>query len=900
MKNRIKFFMAIFAVIAFVNTTFAQWVYNQDALTLTSSDGTIVLNNVSVWNGKKLTIGDNGKREDLVTLDFSDGITDGWSIYQIVGKSNNSSYDAAFDECPNLKTVITGDTVETIGERAFNKCPSLERVHIGKACVSIGWATFSDIKGPLVVTFEEGSALTTLGQYAFSSCPNMKSIDFSNCINLTTISSGAFGGCSSLETIDLSNAAKLSSIQSSAFANCTSLKTFKLPDNCEITKIFEKTFENCTALEELDLSKCTSLTTIDAKAFVGNKALKNLYFPASLTTLGWGTINKHRSLGEGASMLNVYFRSCPIQNNAKDNPFAEMFSSNNKSYTVTESDMANASVTIYVPRMQATAGTPNWNSWASDWKSLADKSGTWLSDGATPLFSLPSTPTGSTMWVTDYSKTGVEWNDAAVIVKYWDDPVQVEVTAPEFSGSFVSRECTTAVFNARVNVYNVDAAEYVSLTVSLYYDEACTQLAATKTVNVAELGKNMEIIFDNLDENMLYFANLSCVDSVGNAGEAISLGSFRTKFEESIWTYYPEKKTLEKGWHIISNVTANGTALSIAASSNEYDTELPCIDFSCGIKDDYQLVSIGNNAFRYATAITNVVLSDTVTTVGSEAFRYASSLRTFTATGPVKIGSHCFYDNDALVEANIPNVVGIGTKAFQNCSNLVTIGSDLSKLESISQEGLSNCSLLEGDFVLTNLTSVGTWLFNGSKKVSSFILGEKVNNLTVNSFNGCDSLTNVVVLGELTKIDGGAFGSHGPYNSHTSEADHLNVYMSNVPDELGNLFSGQYWSNMTTIKTEDTTIVVHIPYYSGVLENKEPTDGTREKFAGWAKEWQNVKLDTIIALGCPATAFSLPTTKAGIGEWRNDISYNTGAYVVKLRYYDDPNKEEIGLLIILK
>ena len=878
----------------------AAWTYDSSAKTLTSVDGTVVLNNVFNWKNKELTIGDNGKRSDLTVIDFSDGVADGYAVKSFVGKNTGKTEeDAAFDNCDNLTTVVTGDDLTSIGERAFDGCDALQTVHIGKNCTSLGWGAFRNAKGPMRITFEEGSALATISSGAFSGCTSLRSIDFSNCAKLATISSDAFNGCTSLTALDFSSCTLLKSVGEKAFYNCSALATFAFPADCPLTSLPKQVFEGCSALTAVDLSVCSNLTSLTEKTFLGNKALARVDLPASLTTLPIRAFNKHRSLAEGAAMLHVWFRSCPISNARTANPFGEMFGGS-KDYTVTETDMENASVTIHVPLAQATAGTPNWNTWAGDWKALADASGVWNTDSTKSVLSIPASTAETTLWVTDKAKTGVEWDDAAVIVSVWEDPVQVEVSGPQFTGAFARRDYTTAQFTAMVTTYDTDAADHVALTVTLYSDAAHTTPVAAISHDVSALGAATAFDFTGLAEDTTYYAVLSGVDSNGNTGDDVDLGSFRTKWEDVAWTYYSDKGTLEKGWIVVSNVTANGTALYVAKNSNNGDPELPDLDFTGGIRDGYELVSVGQEAFAHCTALTNVVLPATVTTVGQDAFRYDTALLSFAALGPVSIGSNCFYDNDTITNVFLPNVVALNFRCFQTCEAIQTLGSDLSSLRSIGQEALSNCKALPGDFVMTNLTSIGTWLFNGSSKITSVVFGEGVTQILVNTFPGCDALTNVTVKGELTKIEGGAFGSHGPYKNHCSTPGHLNIYLTNVPTTLGNPFGAQYWATMSGIDAADSTIVVHIPYYNGVLEEADATDGTTEKFAAWAKAWQSETLESIVARGCPATTFELPAAKKDSGQWRNDVNYNEGAYVVRLAYYTDPDKKAAGLSIIVR
>ena len=123
---------------------------------------------------------------------------------------------------------------------------------------------------------------------------------------------------------------------------------------------------------------------------------------------------------QGEPMLSVYIRNCPISDVSK-NPFSEMFGSGD-GYTVTDADVENSNATLYVPIRNASAKTDNWNDWAAAWETLAAGSAAWKTDAAKKLFALPASKSESGLWITDYSKTGITWSDAAVVVKFWDDP----------------------------------------------------------------------------------------------------------------------------------------------------------------------------------------------------------------------------------------------------------------------------------------------------------------------------------------------------------------------------------------------------------------------------------------------------------------------------------------------
>ena len=870
----------------------AVWIYDSGTSTI-AKNGTSI--NVGVWSGKKLSIVDNRNRPELVEIDLSDGIEDAsgnqYTIQQINGKQG-------FQGCANLRRFVMPAETTSVGENNFKDCTSLGEFVMGASCSAIGWNCFNGATSLTNFVVPANSPLTTLNPGSFINCTSLTNFPFANCPNLATINNNAFNGAG-LRSADLSPCTKLTTFGTGVFQNCTALASVVFPNDCKISALGDSVFKNCPQLTSVDLSVCSNLTSIAASAFTSCTSLSRVDMPASLTSLAQGAFSGHGSLATtGVPMLHVWFLSCPIADSAKT-PFSNMFSGT-KDYTVTDADMANASVTIHVPHAKATAGSPNWNTYAGQWQALADASASWSTDATKMIFSLPADMESSTLWVTDWRKTGYTWNDAAVRVVFWDDPVQVQISGPVATGEFLRRDYTTADFSATLTAYDTDNASSATLSVVLYSDATHATAVARASATLSVLGSSASITVSGLTENTTYYAVLEGVDSEGVAGDPVDLGSFTTIWDEDVWTYYPARGTLEKGWIVVSNVTANGTSLSIAANSNKGDTEIPALDFTGGIRDGYELVAVGDSAFASCTALTNVVLPATVTTVGGEAFRYDPALLSFTAPGPVTIGNYCFYENTTITNAFIPNPVALNYRCFQSCRNLKSLGTDLSTVRTLGQEALSNCTVLEGDFVLTNCTSFGTWLFNGSAGIASAILGEGVTKITTVAFSGCRSLTNVVVQGEISAIDGSAFGAHGPYNGNCSTPGHLNIYLTNVPETFGNPFTGQYWVTMSAIDAADSTVVVHLPYYNGLLDGKHEADGTTETFARWARAWQAETLESIVARGCPATGFALPQTKSGSGYWRNDVDYNTAAYVVRLAYYTDPNQQNAATLILIR
>ena len=68
----------------------------------------------------------------------------------------------------NIKQVIIGDGVTTIGGGAFYKCRSLTSITIPKNVTTIGIHAFYDCRSLTSITIP--NSVTTIGYYAFSGC----------------------------------------------------------------------------------------------------------------------------------------------------------------------------------------------------------------------------------------------------------------------------------------------------------------------------------------------------------------------------------------------------------------------------------------------------------------------------------------------------------------------------------------------------------------------------------------------------------------------------------------------------------------------------------------------------------------------------------------------------------
>ena len=142
---------------------------------------------------------------------------------------------------------------------------------------------------------------------------------------------------------------------------------------------------------------------------------------------------------------------------------------------------------------------------------------------------------------------------------------------------------------------------------------------------------------------------------------------------------------------------------------------------------------IASGAFENKKFLKSVVLPDTAETLNSNAFSGCSSLESISGAG----------------------VKTLGLKSLSNCKNLVTI--DFPKLEGIADYTFSESGIKDVNF--PNVVSLGTNAFNGCDKLVSASL-PLIENVNIGTFRNCTALKSVDI-GSATKISANAFRNTG-------------------------------------------------------------------------------------------------------------------------------------------
>ena len=116
-------------------------------------------------------------------------------VLTISGKGEMYDYLEDYNRLPwsksDIKRIIIGDGVTTIGGFAFASCSALTSVTIPNSVTTIGWSTFASCSALTSITIP--NSVTTIGSRAFKDCSALTSVTIPN--SVTTIGLAAFCFC---------------------------------------------------------------------------------------------------------------------------------------------------------------------------------------------------------------------------------------------------------------------------------------------------------------------------------------------------------------------------------------------------------------------------------------------------------------------------------------------------------------------------------------------------------------------------------------------------------------------------------------------------------------------------------------------------------------------------------
>lgn len=184
------------------------------------------------------------------------------------------------------------------------------------------------------------------------------------------------------------------------------------------------------------------------------------------------------------------------------------------------------------------------------------------------------------------------------------------------------------------------------------------------------------------------------------------------------------------------------------------------------MQNDYQYYYDSNSdivIYKYTGEDTEIEIpsqidGNQVVGIGDRAFEYCSNLMNITIPDGIKtIGDSAFYNCTSLTNIIIPkSVTSIGKYAFQSCYSLQSVILN-EGIETIADGTFEGCSNLSNIILPQGLTSIEMYAFYGCGSLSNIVIPEEVTRIGQFAFRLCTSLTDIVIPNNVKNIESGAF-----------------------------------------------------------------------------------------------------------------------------------------------
>ena len=245
-----------------------------------------------------------------------------------IADSVREIHEWAFAYCQNLVSVKLPKNLTTIDTEAFFICTKLSSIELPTGLTTIGAGAFDGCK-LTSITIPEGvtsigaeafisnelktviipDSVKTLGAGAFSYCQELTSVTIGS--GVVTCGTQSFNGCNKLTDVTLRTTTEgmlsgckapihvvidegVTNISDKTFYNCSNLQSVTFPDG--VTTIGESAFNNCSSLQSVTIPD--GVTTIGESAFNNCGSLQSVTIPSGITTIGKNTFYSCGSLQE--------------------------------------------------------------------------------------------------------------------------------------------------------------------------------------------------------------------------------------------------------------------------------------------------------------------------------------------------------------------------------------------------------------------------------------------------------------------------------------------------------------------------------------------------------------------------------------------------------------------------
>ena len=834
----------------------------------------------------------NGTLEDWCQIEFSNSYSNPmcYAEHFYMKDSNNEYYEITSMteiEIPDTITsignyqfygfsyitkVIIPNSVTSIGEAAFEGCNNLESITLpfigntlnGTANTYFGYifgaSSFSYNKDYVPTSLREViiTGGTIIGNDAFYECSSLTSIVIPD--SVISIDRYAFAYCSSLTKVIISNS--VTSIGYYAFYECSSLTSIVIPDS--VTSIGDAAFVDCSSLTNIEIPN--SVTSIGESAFLGCSSLESITLPFVGNTLN-GTKNTHFGYIFGASSYSKNDDFVPtslkevIISGGTSIGYAAFYGcSSLESVVIGDSVTSIGESAFYYCSSLESIVIPDSVTSIDDFAFFRCSSLTniVIPDNVTSigesafyecsnLESITLPFVGNTLNGTSYRHFGYIFG--ATYSSENGDYVptslkEVVITGGSSIGSSAFSGCSSLeriVIPSSVTSIGYYAFSGCSSLTSITIPNGVTSIGGStfyycSSLTSITIPNSVTSIDDYAFEDCSSLTNIVIPSSVTSIGKSAFFGCNSL---ESI--------TLPFVGNTLNGTTNTHFGYIFGALNKYYD----------GFKYDYEhddyiptslkkVIITGKTdidawSFSGCSSLTNIVISDSVTSIGKSAFFGCSSLESITLPfvrntlngttnthfgyifgassysynddyvptslkeviiiGGTSIGEHAFYGCSSLESIVIPNsVTSIGESAFSGCSSLQYnlydnakyLGNDenpyILLVESINND-ITTCK------ISSNTISIGTDAFSNCTNLLNIELENSVTSIGNYAFKDCSSLIDVYYKGTIE--DWCSIKFSGYYSNPMYYAEH--IYMKDSNNEYCEVTEIEIPNTVTTI-----------------------------------------------------------------------------------------------------
>ena len=242
--------------------------------------------------------------------------------------------------------------------------------------------------------------------------------------------------------------------------------------------------------------------------------------------------------------------------------------------------------------------------------------------------------------------------------------------------------------------------------------------------------------------------------------------------------YNKDRSSLLRCPNALTNISVSNEVTSIGRSAFSGCSALVSISLP------NKVTSIGSLTFEDCSSLTSVSFPDGVTSIGDSVFRGCSSLTSINLPdGVTSIGSSTFKDCSSLTSIRLPNgVTKIGKWAFSGCSRLVNINLP-NGITNIGDSTFKDCSSLTSIILPNGVTKIGEWAFSGCSAMTNISFSESLASIEDRAFSDCSALTSISLPKGIRNI-GELFG--GVFSGCSSLAS------INIPEGIGQIWDGTF------------------------------------------------------------------------------------------------------------